>query len=33
MLIVNLSTGLRYGELVGLTIENVDLKASRITIV
>lgn len=33
MLIVSLSTGLRFGELVGLTIDNVDLKAGKIAIV
>ncbi|MFJ7746703.1 site-specific integrase [Peribacillus sp. NPDC097295] len=33
MLIVSLSTGIRFGELIGLTIDNVDLKASKIAIV
>lgn len=32
MLIVSLSTGIRFGELIGLTIDHVDLKASRIAI-
>lgn len=33
MLIVTLSTGLRFEELVSLTINNVDFKAGRIAIV
>lgn len=32
MLIVALSTGLRFGELLSLTIDNIDLKDGRITI-
>lgn len=33
MLIVTLSTGLQFGELEGLTVNNVDLKAGRIVII